>query len=108
MIAALAVRLPYLWEIPRFTDETREAVIGLRLARGQAFPLTNVDPYIGALWNYLLAIVFWLGGPSIYSPRALVFVLGALTVVPTYLLGRSLGGPTVGLLAATLLALSPV
>src|SRR6266508_3761564 len=52
---ALAVRWPYLWDIPRFTDETDEALLGLQIARGQTLRLTNQDPYIGALWNYLLA-----------------------------------------------------
>src|SRR6266540_445443 len=104
---ALAVRWPYLWDIPRFTDETDEALLGLQIARAQTLRLTNQDPYIGALWNYLLAAAFLLAGPSLFAPRLLVMALGALTVLPTYLLARSLGGRPVGLLAATFLALSP-
>ena len=88
---ALAVRLPYLWDIPRFTDETAEARIGLRIAAGEVFPLTNRDPYIGALWNYVLAAGFAIGGASLFTPRTIIAVLGALTVVPTYLLGRTIG-----------------
>ena len=34
----------------------------------------------------MLAAVFAVGGPSLYSPRLLVAVLGAVTVVPAYLL----------------------
>jgi len=114
---ALAVRLPYLWDIPRFTDETAEARLALRIARGEMLPLTNRDPYIGALWNYLLAGAFAIGGPSLFTPRAIVVILGVLTVLPTYLLGRTLGShaaapgwsvPRItGLLAALLLALAP-
>ena len=107
VVLAVAVRLPYLWDIPIFTDETDEVWLGLRVARGQALPLTNAATYIGPLWNYLLAAVFLVGGPSLYSPRAVALALGALTVVPTYLFGRSLAGRAVGLLAATMLALSP-
>ncbi len=107
-VVATLLRLPNLLDIPRFTDETEEALIGLRLARGDAFPLTNRAPYIGALWNYLLAAAFLVGGPSIQSPRAVVLIVGVLTLVPTYLLGRSLGGPRVGVLTGALLALSPV
>jgi 4-amino-4-deoxy-L-arabinose transferase-like glycosyltransferase len=79
----------------------------LLIAHGRIHPLTNVDPYIGALWNYLLAGLFLITGPSLYSPRAVVALLGALTVVPAYLLGRSLGGRWVGAITAVLLALSP-
>jgi 4-amino-4-deoxy-L-arabinose transferase-like glycosyltransferase len=75
---------------------------------GDLRPLTNVDPYIGALWNYLLATVFWLTGPNLYAPRALALVLGTLTVLPTYLLGRSVHGRWAGTIAACFLALSPM
>jgi glucose/arabinose dehydrogenase/4-amino-4-deoxy-L-arabinose transferase-like glycosyltransferase len=109
LVVAAIARAPYLWDIPRFTDETAEAVIGLRIARGEAFPLTNRDPYIGALWNYLLAAAFAIGGPSLYTPRLLIAVLGTLTVVPAYLLGKSLAGQrtVAGVLTGLLLALSP-
>ena len=107
VLLALLVRLPYLWDIPRFTDETAEAEIGLQILRGERFPLTNRDPYIGSLWNWLLAAGFAISGPSLFTPRVLVAVLGALTVVPTYLLGRSLAGVNAGALAGLLLALSP-
>jgi 4-amino-4-deoxy-L-arabinose transferase-like glycosyltransferase len=97
--------------VPRLTDETLEVGVGLRIARGEILPLTNYDSYDGALFNYLVAGVFWLLGPRLDAGRLLVLVTGALTVIPTYLLGRSLGGPglrgqVVGLLGATLLAAS--
>lgn len=105
---AAVVRVPYLWDIPRFTDEVNEAFSALLIAHGRTLPLTNVDPYIGPLWNYMLAAAFVLVGPSLYSPRAIAGGLGILTIVPTYLLGYSLGGRGVGVLAAAFLALSPV
>jgi glucose/arabinose dehydrogenase/4-amino-4-deoxy-L-arabinose transferase-like glycosyltransferase len=110
VVIALAIRLPYLWTIPRFTDETAEVELGLRVARGELLPLTNRDPYIGALWTYVLAGAFAVGGPSLLTPRLIMAIMGAVTVVPTYLLGRSLAGGSnlVGLLAALLLALSPM
>jgi glucose/arabinose dehydrogenase len=89
LLLAEAVRLPYLWEIPRFTDETAEAGIGLSIARGERWPLTNRDPYIGALWNFLVAGAFKLSGPSLYTPRLVVVILGVLTVIPTWLLAMS-------------------
>jgi glucose/arabinose dehydrogenase/4-amino-4-deoxy-L-arabinose transferase-like glycosyltransferase len=90
MALALAVRLPYLWDIPRFTDETAEARIGLRITNGEVLPLANRDPYIGALWNYLLAAGFLVSGPSLFTPRAIMVIAGALTILPTYLLGRAI------------------
>src|SRR5215207_8968285 len=80
--AAAALRLPYLWDVPRFTDETDEVLLGLQIARGQRLPLVNQEAYIGPLWNYLLAGVFLLIGPSLYVGRAVALAFGALTVIP--------------------------
>jgi 4-amino-4-deoxy-L-arabinose transferase-like glycosyltransferase len=87
---AAAVRWVDLWSVPIFTDEGDEIGLALRIARDGARPLTNDDPYLGPLFNYLLAGVFWLGGPNPWLPRLLMLALGALTVVPTYLLARDL------------------
>lgn len=106
VLAAWAVRWPYLWLIPRFTDETLEVLHSLAIARGEHWPLTNYDSYYGALFNYLLAGAFSLIGPDPLLPRALVWLLGGLTVVPVYLLGAELRGRTAGLIAAALLATS--
>lgn len=107
LLCAAAARWPYLWDIPRFTDESNEALKALVVAHGRMLPLTNIDPYIGPLWNYLLAGVFLVTGPSLYTPRTVAAILGVLTVVPTYLLGRSVGGPAVGVLTAVFLGFSP-
>lgn len=88
-LLAWAVRLYALWDVPRFTDETVEAGIGLAILRGESWPLTNRDPYIGALWNYLLAMAFSLTGPSLYTPRAVVALFGMATVFPAWALARS-------------------
>src|SRR5947208_15869975 len=68
-VAGLAVRLPYYQLIPVFTDETEEIYRGLLTARGQLAPLTNVDAYIGSLWNWLLAATVRASGFSLYAPR---------------------------------------
>ena len=101
------MRLPYLMDIPRFTDESNEALKALVIAHGRSLPLTNIDPYIGPLWNYLLAAAFMTTGPTLETPRIVAALLGILTVIPTYLLACSLGGTAVGLLAAAFLALAP-
>jgi 4-amino-4-deoxy-L-arabinose transferase-like glycosyltransferase len=110
---ALAVRWPYLWLVPRFTDETLEVLHSLRIVREGARPLTNYDTYYGALYNYLVALALWVSGESPLAPRMVVLVAGAATVAATFLLGREIGRRSsvgvvgsrlVGLIAAGLLA----
>jgi Dolichyl-phosphate-mannose-protein mannosyltransferase len=135
MVAAVGLRLPHIGVIPRFTDETDEVMWSLAIVRGEILPLTNILTYIGAGYNYLLAAVLALFGPHPTLPRYFVMTTGVLTVGTTFLLGRELTaprrrgdrcqertnshlrpGPTspsadaiaVGLLAAALLAVSPV
>jgi 4-amino-4-deoxy-L-arabinose transferase-like glycosyltransferase len=122
-LLALLIRLPHLWTIPRFTDETLEVLHSLAIVREGTRPLTNYDSYYGALYNYLVALGLALSGESPLAPRVVVLIGGALTVVATYLLGVEIGKrlplnpgmPTsghsrriapriVGLLAAALLA----
>ena len=106
---ALAVRLPHLTLVPRFTDESLEVLWSLPIARGETFPLTNYDTYYGALFNYLVAASFLLLGPSALAARLVVLTLGVLTVLATYGLARAWGGGSrlAGLLAGGLLALNP-
>jgi hypothetical protein len=105
----LILRLPYLWTIPRFTDETREVLRAVELLHGGlTVPerLVNVDAYIGGLYLWLLGGIFWLTGVSALTPRLLMAVAGAVAVGATYLLARDLGGRLAGLVAAALLATS--
>ncbi|HEY8601892.1 MAG TPA: glycosyltransferase family 39 protein [Thermomicrobiales bacterium] len=104
---ALLVRWPYLLRLPHFTDELGEVRWALSIWRGEQFPLTAQETYLGALHAYILASGFWLFGPSVALPRVIVCVIGALTVACTYLLGRELAGRPVGLLAAALLLTLP-
>jgi 4-amino-4-deoxy-L-arabinose transferase-like glycosyltransferase len=118
-ILAAVIRWPYLWLVPRFTDETLEVRASLAILRDGVRPLTNYDTYYGALYNYLVAAALALSDESPFAPRLVVYVAGVLTVVVTYGLGRTLGerlagnpdvalrvGRCVGLLAATLLAVN--
>ncbi len=101
---AAALRWPNLWLIPTFTDETNEAGLAFAIYRGQAAPLTNVDPYIGAMWNYLLAGGFALFGLSPWLPRLVVMLAGVATVGAAWWLGRECGGRIGGAVAGLLLA----
>lgn len=101
-----AVRWPNLWLIPTITDETGEALRAIAIYRGEIAPLTNVDGYIGAFWNYTLAAGFWAFGLSPWLPRLFAFVAGVLTVGAACWLGRELGGRIGGVVAGLFMAAS--
>jgi len=102
-IAALGLRLPWLWEIPRFIDELKEVSLAYMIYSGELLPLHNAAHDIGAMHNYILAGLFKILGPNIYLPRFYVAVTAALTVPLIYHLGTRLYGRRAGLLAAALL-----
>src|SRR3954467_7367553 len=76
-LLALAVRLPAFRDVPGYTDETGEVLLGLKIARGLALPLTNMANYIGPLWNYVLAALFLVFGPSPDLARGVMVLAGA-------------------------------
>ncbi len=102
-LAALLVRIPWLWEMPRYVDELKEVKLAYQIYQGQALPLHNMAHDIGALHNYILAGIFKLMGTSIYWPRLYVAITSALTVVLIYYIGKKLFGQWVGITAALLL-----
>ena len=105
---AAAIRLPYLQVLPLLSDEAFEVLAALPITRGEWLLFGPVNPTAGPLVAYLTALGFWLFGPGVNLPRALMLVLGVLTVGATYFLGRSMGGRKAGFVAGLLLACSPV
>jgi len=77
--------------------------LAYQIYMGEVLPLTNVAQDIGALHNFILALLFKIFGPSIYLPRLYVAVTAAATVVLVYYLTRQLFGRRAGLIAAGLL-----
>ncbi|MFN8516780.1 MAG: glycosyltransferase family 39 protein [Chloroflexia bacterium] len=104
---AILMRWPNLLRLPHFTDEIGEIRWALRIYRGEEFPLTGQVKYFGPLQHYLLAATFKIFGLAIIIPRLLVCIIGGLTVVLTYFVGREVGGWKVGALGAALLATLP-
>jgi len=101
--SALALRIPWLWEFPRFIDELKEVNLAYQIYLGQARPLHNAAHDIGAMHNYILAGLFHLLGPDIYWPRLYVACISAFGVVLVYHLGKRLYGKNAGVLAAVFL-----
>jgi hypothetical protein len=91
VVLGLGLRWPELWNVPVFTDEWDEIAVSLDIIRKGARPLTNADPYYGALTSYLMAGFLLLTGVSIEAPRLFALSLGALQLVPAYLLGLEMG-----------------
>ncbi len=89
-LVAFAIRWPYLWAVPQFTDETFDGLVSYGILQGKR-PLTGVNAYTGAFHYYLEAAVQGLFGPSVYVPRLLVMLLGVGAVLATYLLGSEIG-----------------
>src|SRR5439155_20365086 len=73
---AFLLRWPNYLQVPSFTDELEEVQWSAWIAQGQFHSLTDVDPYDGSLFNYLLAGLFVLFGPQLYLPRLFVLVVG--------------------------------
>src|SRR5688572_14539127 len=99
-----AVRWPNLLLSPQFPSVGDTILAALNMAEGRAFYLHDSAPYLGAPFIWLLALVYRIFGPSLEVTLLVPWAIGALTVVPTYLLGRELAGRMAGLFAAALLA----
>jgi 4-amino-4-deoxy-L-arabinose transferase-like glycosyltransferase len=99
-----AVRWPNLLLSPQFPSVGDTIIAALEMAEGRAFYLHDSAPYLGAPFVWLLALAYRVFGPSLEVTLLVPWALGALTVVPTYLLGRELAGRMAGLFAAALLA----
>src|SRR3954453_7451708 len=92
VLAAGLVRWPNLLISPQFSSGGTAIPMALDIADGRAFYLREVSPYIGGPYIWLLALVFKLFGASVEATMLVTWAIGALTVIPTYLLGREVGG----------------
>jgi len=117
LLLAAGLRLAYLialWQSPLFL---LNALPGLDMATyfsvGQAFAAGRL-PQVGAplfqapLYPLLLGGLIRLAGPSLAALCAAQVVLGVLACGLLDALGRRLGGPALGLLAAGLYAVYPI
>ncbi len=104
--AALAIRLPNLMLMPTFTDETGEVLHSLPILHGTPVLLTNADPYYGSIFNYMIAGVFYLFGPSAEHARLMVTVLGAATVPLCYFFAKAMEDRLTGIVTALMMLTS--
>jgi 4-amino-4-deoxy-L-arabinose transferase-like glycosyltransferase len=113
LLLGLGLRVNEAWDgrAPVF-DAAAYATIAANLDRGEGFTLgeTATQPasnYSPGLPLFVAAIYKLSGGVHERLARVILALLGTLTVLFTYLLGRRLGGPVAGLIGATAIAIYP-
>jgi hypothetical protein len=109
----LGLRIDYAWEgrIPVY-DATAYATIAANLERGEGFtlgrfgtqPASNYSPGLPLLTGGIYAAS---GGVHERSARLVLALIGSLSVLFAYLIGRRLSGVLAGLVGATLVAVYP-
>ena len=106
-ISSTLLRLPLLLLYPVFrTDELAENIRALAIIRYGFIPLTNNAEFIGALYNYIIALVYLIK-PSIAFSRLTIALFSSLTIPLLYILGlKIMRNPLKALLASIVLALS--
>jgi 4-amino-4-deoxy-L-arabinose transferase-like glycosyltransferase len=106
VLLSVLVRIQYLSDIPRYTDEINEITPAFGIVRGTSFPLVSGPKHLGSAFDYVLAGALLVFGRSPDLPRVVVLITGVVTVLLTYGYARTLGGRWAGLFAAGLLAVS--
>jgi 4-amino-4-deoxy-L-arabinose transferase-like glycosyltransferase len=113
LILAALTRLPGLVQRAEFDgDQGHDVLTLLRFTRDGVVPLlgppTSIgDFHHGAFYYFLLAPAAALSGSDPVAVVAEIALLGIAAVGVTWWLGRAIGGPWAGLIAGSLLALSP-
>jgi 4-amino-4-deoxy-L-arabinose transferase-like glycosyltransferase len=105
-LLTVALRLQYLTDIPRYTDEINEITPAFDIVRGTSFPLVSGPKHLGSFFDFVLAGAMLAFGRSPDLPRVVILIAGLATVFLTYGYARTLGGRWAGLIAAVLLAVS--
>lgn len=89
-------------------DESITGLMALHWLRGDFQAFFWGQPYMGTLEPLLAAGVFWLFGPSIFALHNTLIFVSSLALLAVYGLGKEVGGPRLGLLAALYWALPPL
>lgn len=106
VVAHILLHAPFLVPYPGVNDEG-SYLMDIQNIRAGYWPFRDTLTK-GPLFLLVLAPVALFLPHSLLPARLLVAGVSGIEVLLLYLLGRRLGGPTVGLLAAALWALSPI
>lgn len=111
VLLAFLVRLPgLLQDAPILTEGTTYVTLArnLRAGRGYVGILGGPDWFISPLYPLLIAAVSYVTANAELAGRLLSFVLGSLLPLPVYWLARQCFGRRTGLLAALIVAGTPI
>lgn len=111
VVLAAGLRFMQLSSWPVFFDEdsyVETAMVVARMPWAEGMFTASVRSFKPPLQPMIHATIVWLGADSLVTGRAMMATAGLVTTALTFLLGRRLGGRSVGLVAAALYALSPM
>lgn len=108
LFVAAAMRLFALDMAPPglYRDEASNGLDALGVLQGRHAVYFSANNGREPAYIYLTALAISLFGPSVFAVRLAAAVVGALTTIPVYLLGRNWFGPRVALFAAWLWAVT--
>lgn len=110
VVVALLLRLDFM-RGGSFVIDSDEAIVGLmgkHILEGRGIPTFYYGQhYMGSLEGICASIVFWFFGASSFTLQLVPLIFSLVLVYLMYLLGRSVGGVTVGRVAALLCAVPP-
>jgi 4-amino-4-deoxy-L-arabinose transferase-like glycosyltransferase len=113
LLLGLGLRIDYAWEgRPPVFDAVAYGQIAVRLDRGEGFslgptgtqPASNYSPGLPLAVGGIYALS---GGPHERLARLVLALVGTLSVLFAYLIGRRLSGPPAGLVGAAAIAIYP-
>lgn len=99
--------------MPFIGDQAKDFLTALNMAENGQIPLLGIESSMpqfrqGPVYIWLLALVFFLLGPSPENTAYLAGTIGVLAVGALYIFGRNYFGRKAALIAAALLAVSPL
>lgn len=106
-LGALTLRVSNISLVATYPDELNIWAVGLDILQNN-WAWRKIIMWGGypPLFYYLSAVMTYLFGSGLEAIRSVSAIFGGLTVVPVYLLGKSLFGRKAGLLSAVLLTFS--
>ena len=110
-----AVNLIWLWkdQRPLAWDQSHHFLLALKYLEAFSIPshwdkILSLEIKYPPLFHLSLAGLFWFTGPTIRFASTINLFWLLATMIPVWLLGRKIYGPWVGIVAATILILSPI
>ena len=108
LAAGLYLRLAYVLTTSPYIDEYTTMWVALRTVE-HGYPVFSTGAIYGQglLFTYLDALFFWLFSFSEVAARLPSVIIGVLTILSVYVVGKKMFSPYQGLIAAALVALGP-